>query len=151
MDTLSKTLSDTPLRELAEFPPGTRLGAHVVIVRPIGRGGMGMVYLAEDVALKRKVAVKVLPATDDPVARGRFLREARFLAGVDGDFFVRVHDFGEEPAAGTLYFVMDACLLSRDEVVRVCREILDRLSTATSSPRTFSSRLPAACSSRTSA
>ena len=125
VDTLSKTLPDTPLRVLAEFPPGTRLGAHVVIVRPIGRGGMGMVYLAEDVALKRKVAVKILPATDDPVARGRFLREARFLAGVDGDFFVRVHDFGEEPAAGTLYFVMDACLLSRDEVVRVCREILD--------------------------
>ena len=125
MDTLSKTLQDTPRHAPAELPPGTRLGANVVIVRPVGRGGMGMVYLAEDVALKRQVAVKVMSFPDDEAARRRFLREARILAGFEGDAFLRIHDFGEDPATGALFFVMDLCLLSRDEVARVCREILD--------------------------
>ncbi len=86
---------------------------------------MGMVYLAEDLALKRKVAVKVMSFPDDEAARRRFLREARILAGFEGDAFLRIHDFGEDPATGALFFVMDLCLLSRDEVARVCREILD--------------------------
>ena len=110
---------------MAELPPGTRLGANIVIMRPIGRGGMGIVYLAEDVALRRKVAVKVMPFPNDEAARRRFLREARILAGFENDAFLRIHDFGEDPATGALYFVMDLCLLSRDEVSRVCREILD--------------------------
>ena len=84
-----------------------------------------MVYLAEDVALKRQVAVKVMSFPDDEAARRRFLREARILAGFEGDAFLRIHDFGEDPATGALFFVMDLCLLSRDEVARVCREILD--------------------------
>ena len=113
-----------PRRAPAELPPGTRLGANIVIVRPVGRGGMGMVYLAEDVALKRQVAVKVMSFPDDEAARRRFLREARILAGLENDAFLRIHDFGEDPATGALFFVMDLCLLSRNEVVRVCREIL---------------------------
>ena len=40
---------------------GTRLG-HYMIVSPLGAGGMGEVWLAEDTTLKRKVALKVLPA-----------------------------------------------------------------------------------------
>ena len=125
MDTQSKTLQDTPRHSPDELSPGTRLGANIVIVRPVGRGGMGMVYLAEDVALKRQVAVKVMSFPDDEAARRRFLREARILAGFESDAFLRIHDFGEDPATGALFFVMDLCLLSRAEVSRVCREILD--------------------------
>ena len=125
MDTQSKTLQDTPRTSPAELPPGTRLGANLVIARPVGRGGMGMVYLAEDVALKRQVAVKVMSFPDDEAARRRFLREARILAGLENDAFLRIHDFGEDPGTGALFFVMDLCLLSRAEVSRVCREILD--------------------------
>jgi len=57
---------------------GTRLG-HYSIVSAIGEGGMGEVYLAEDARLRRRVALKVLPAhlTSDEAAGKRLLREAR--------------------------------------------------------------------------
>ena len=50
----------------------------------LGRGGMGIVYLARDVALERPVAIKLLPVAHsrDPAFRERFLREARIAARV---------------------------------------------------------------------
>ena len=59
----------------------TRLG-HYTILRPLGKGGMGEVYLAEDIKLKREVAIKVLPALvrDDADRLRRFRREAEAAA-----------------------------------------------------------------------
>src|SRR3989449_5779280 len=55
------------------------LAGRYVLDRPLGRGGMGMVYLAREVRLERPVAVKLLPPAKaaQPAARERFLREAR--------------------------------------------------------------------------
>ncbi|HVT38888.1 MAG TPA: protein kinase, partial [Gemmatimonadaceae bacterium] len=67
----------------SELPRHTRaLLPDFELQREIGRGGMGVVYLALDVKLDRLVAVKVLPErlAASPEVRERFLREARMAA-----------------------------------------------------------------------
>jgi tetratricopeptide (TPR) repeat protein len=66
------------------------------ILRSLGAGGMGTVYLAEDEALGRRVAIKIVsPAVArDPAVRARFLREARLLATIEHPNVVRVYSFG---------------------------------------------------------
>ncbi len=77
------------------------------IVDEIGRGGMGVVYKAEQVGLNRAVAIKTLRAgenaTDDMIER--FIREARAAGSLRHPNIVAVHDAGE--VAGIRYFVMD--------------------------------------------
>ncbi len=67
------------------------------MVREIGRGGMGVVFLARDIALHRLVAIKVLryefTASDEH--RERFRREARMTARLSHPTIVPVHSFGE--------------------------------------------------------
>ncbi len=74
--------------------------------RELGRGGMGVVYLARDVQLDRPVAIKVLPAAlaarDD--VRARFLKEARTAAGLSHPNIVPIHRVGV--LADVPYFVM---------------------------------------------
>jgi hypothetical protein len=76
------------------------------VEREIGRGGMGIVYLAREVQLDRLVAIKVLPY--DLAARldlrERFLREARTAAGLTHPNIVPIHRVGE--AGGLPYFIM---------------------------------------------
>src|SRR5207237_8290944 len=68
------------------------LGARVVLVRVIGEGGMGRVYLGRDPQLKRFVAVKVLvQAADDPEAHARFQREAQAIAAVSHPNVVAIY------------------------------------------------------------
>ncbi|AHG89707.1 protein kinase [Gemmatirosa kalamazoonensis] len=61
--------------------------------REIGRGGMGVVFLARDVALDRPVAIKLLPPTlaAQPAARERFVREARVAARLSHPNIVPIH------------------------------------------------------------
>ncbi len=70
----------------------------------LGRGGMGVVYLARDRVLEREVAKKTLRA-DDAVRRARFLREARILARLEHPAIVAVYDFGSD-AAGAPFLTM---------------------------------------------
>ena len=69
--------------DLDTLPPGTRIGSYVVI-EELGRGGMGVVYLAEDQRLGRRVALKSLPASvsNSPELRQRLRREARAAATI---------------------------------------------------------------------
>jgi serine/threonine protein kinase len=64
------------------------------VLEQLGSGGMGMVYLCEHMLMRRRVAVKVLPANkaDDPAALERFYREARAVAALDHPNIVRAYD-----------------------------------------------------------
>jgi eukaryotic-like serine/threonine-protein kinase len=81
------------LRDAAETPDleGTRYR----LLERVGRGGMGVVYAAEDEKLQRRVALKILnvPGTDGELAN-RLLREARVLARLEHPGIVPVHDVG---------------------------------------------------------
>jgi len=76
------------------------LAGEYSLQRELGRGGMGVVYLARDVQLDRDVALKVLPThlARDPEARERFVREARTAAGLSHPHIVPIHRVGEVPA-----------------------------------------------------
>ena len=91
--------------EVADTPPITHLG-DFRLLREVGRGGMGVVYEAEQVSLGRRVAIKLLPVMvfRDPVKRRRFEREARAAAKLHHTNIVPVHGFGEHD--GTPYYVM---------------------------------------------
>jgi serine/threonine-protein kinase len=84
----------------------TALAGEYSLERELGRGGMGVVYLARDVQLDRDVAIKVLPAplARNNAARERFVREARTAAGLSHPHIVPIHRVGE--AGGFVFFVM---------------------------------------------
>lgn len=85
----------------------TALGRQYRVDREIGRGGMGVVYLARDLILDRPVAVKVVhpDLTANRTVASRFLAEARTIAKLRHPSIVSVHTAGQ--VAGQLYFVMD--------------------------------------------
>ena len=89
------------------------------IEEEIGHGGMGSVYLAEDLKHSRKVAIKVLlPGTGPMYEPQRFLREIRIAARLSHPQILPVHDSGERD--GLLYFVMPyaGCETLRDRLSR---------------------------------
>ena len=68
--------------------------SHYRIVEKLGEGGMGVVYLAEDKHLGRRVAVKFLGSTDHHY-RARFIREARAVSNLNHPNIATLHDYGE--------------------------------------------------------
>src|SRR5437773_3603617 len=64
------------------------------IIRLLGRGGMGAVYLARDLALEREVAIKVVKTAEEQ-SYDRFRREARTAAKLSHPNIVPLHAFGE--------------------------------------------------------
>ena len=92
----TKTLR-SPLKTLVK---GSTLAGKYSIIEPIGKGGMGVVYKAEDIRLKRDVALKFLPAEflEYPEARQRFIREARATAALSHPHICTIHEINEEEA-----------------------------------------------------
>ncbi|MFE9611633.1 PQQ-binding-like beta-propeller repeat protein [Streptomyces sp. NPDC006012] len=96
------------------------------LVRPLGRGGMGEVWEAQDASLRRPVAVKVISVlagggSRADEARARFLREARITAALQHPHIVTVHDLGEAATGqGTTPFLVMELLRGEglDAVVR---------------------------------
>jgi eukaryotic-like serine/threonine-protein kinase len=121
--------------------PGTLLGRYRV-EREIGRGGMGVVYLAEDVSLSRKVALKLLPdvLTGGPERMARFEREAKLLASLSHPNIAAI--YGLEQSEGKRFFVLEYVKgetlqqrlskggLPVDEALGVCRQIAEALEAA---------------------
>jgi hypothetical protein len=82
-----------------------KLGAQYRLIRLLGRGGMGAVYLARDLSLDREVAIKVVKtASDERAMHERFRREARTAARLSHPNIVPLYAFGE--VEGMPYFVM---------------------------------------------
>ncbi|MBA4189143.1 MAG: hypothetical protein C0467_14190 [Planctomycetaceae bacterium] len=83
-----------------------RLGRYRIL-KPLGKGGMGAVYLGFDDVLERKIAIKVLTPkfAANKVARDRFLREARTAASVSSPHVVSIIDVGED--LGIPYIAME--------------------------------------------
>ena len=97
--------------ETAALSPGDRIGRYR-IVRPIGRGGMGVIYLASDPRLHRSVALKLLPEhlSADSNARRRFEEEARAASLLDHPHIATVYEVDDtvattEPLRSTSYAV----------------------------------------------
>jgi len=93
--------------DLHGFPPGTELGTYTILAE-LGRGGGGIVYLAEDRGLRRHVALKLVADGADPELRDRLRREARAAATIT------------HPSVATIYALeeVDSQLFIVSEYVR---------------------------------
>jgi len=94
---------------LTENQPKPSIGqriAHYEVLSQIGSGGMGEVYLARDIGLGRKVALKLLPAslTADAQLRARFFREAQLASALDHPNICTIHEVGQ--ASSFLFIAM---------------------------------------------
>ena len=80
------------------------------IVGEIGRGGMGVVYEADDLKLRRTVALKFLPVelTNDAAARERFVHEARAASVLDNPHICTIYEIGES-GSGQMFIAMALC------------------------------------------
>jgi len=85
---------------------GQQVG-HYKIIKKLGSGGMGEVWLAEDTRLDRKVALKFLPhfAAQDETEKARFIQEAKAAAKLSHTNIAQVYEIGEED--GRLFIVME--------------------------------------------
>ncbi|HVP38496.1 MAG TPA: protein kinase [Candidatus Saccharimonadales bacterium] len=95
------------MKDTSSFGPAPgRIGPYPV-ERELGRGGMGVVYLARDPRLDRLVAIKVLPEefARDPERLARFEREARLLASLNHPNIAGIHGLEEE--AGRRFLVLE--------------------------------------------
>jgi len=121
---------------------GKKIGSFE-IVRMIGHGGMGVVYLARDTRLKRSVAIKSMPAQlkDDSTARMRFSREAELLASLNHPSIAVIYDIIEQDdGAGylVLEYVPGETLTERikreplklEEALSIARQIAQAVSAA---------------------
>src|SRR6516164_7005212 len=92
--------------EIMALTIGTQLGSHEITAL-LGKGGMGEVYRARDLKLKREVAIKILPVefSRDADRLSRFQREAEVLASLNHPNIAAIYDLQE--ADETQYLVME--------------------------------------------
>jgi len=116
--------------------------SHYRVLHAIGKGGMGVVYEAEDLNLRRHVALKLLPQflARDPQARARFVREAQAASALSHPNICTVHEIGEHQG---LHFIVIELLegetlrdriargpINVPEILRIVIEICDALEAA---------------------
>jgi eukaryotic-like serine/threonine-protein kinase len=124
-----KFLSDRALERLrdgAEIPD--LAGTHYRLLERVARGGMGVVYTAEDEKLQRRVALKILdvPGTEGDLAN-RLIREARVLARLEHPGIVPVHDVGTLADGRVFYAMKFVEGLRLDQYIASLNSMPDRL------------------------
>ena len=127
--------------------PGDLIADRYRIERQLGEGGMGAVYQATQVALKREVALKViLPHKTSDKSRDRFLREARVASSLKHPNVVAIYDYGDHE--GTLFLAMellsgpslralvdrDLPLLGVERATSIAAQVADVLTAASAIP-----------------
>jgi serine/threonine protein kinase/Tfp pilus assembly protein PilF len=117
--------------------------SHYKILDILGRGGMGIVYKAEDIKLHRMVALKFLPneLTSDETAKTRFVREAQAASSLQHNNICTIHEI-DDTEDGQFFIAMDyyegetlknkikRALLSLDEVINITKQIAEGLNKA---------------------
>jgi tetratricopeptide (TPR) repeat protein len=106
LDSQQTRILPDDVRATAAPAPGTILRERYRLDSELGRGGMGTVFRATDLELRREVAVKILSATSQTSdGRERLVREARAAAALNHPHIVTIHDVGE--ASGFPFLVME--------------------------------------------
>ncbi|MFC1792625.1 protein kinase [Planctomycetota bacterium] len=146
VDSLFDTLVQTNQSDFVDMSDehdlvGKNIGSFE-IEKVIGRGGMGVVYLAHDTRLDRSVAVKSMPAElqSSSTAQARFQREAKLLASLSHPNIAVIHDIIEEDKSGYLIleYVEGETLAERiarkplmlDEVLSIGQQVAEAVSAA---------------------
>ncbi|MCK5685342.1 protein kinase, partial [bacterium] len=116
-----------------------KISERYVDLAELGRGGMGIVYKARDLKLKRSVALKVLckEYTDDPDIVARFIREAQAVALLNHPNIVSIYDIGDEDVKFLSMEFIDGHTLRKilkqkkvipiSQVIRIMGQILDAM------------------------
>jgi Tol biopolymer transport system component/predicted Ser/Thr protein kinase len=138
---LIKQVANAFAGAVSPLKSGARI-AHYEILKPLGAGGMGEVYLAEDEKLDRRVALKLLPSafSANDEANRRLLREARAAAMLDHPNICQIYEIGESDGqrfivmqfveGETLAERMKRELLSVREAVNIAAQVADALAEA---------------------
>jgi len=93
------------LKHVKKLQPNDVLHGKYQIHKSVGEGGMGIVYLAQDLVLKRHVVIKALLSEDDPGLVAQSIQEREFLAALKHANIVAIYDFISEGQTG--YIVME--------------------------------------------
>ncbi len=121
---------------------GSTVAGRYSIIEELGRGGMGVVYKAEDTKLKRTVALKFLPPelTHIPEIKDRFMREAQAAAALDHPNICTVYEFdeAEEETFISMAYIEGQSLkkkiesgpLELDEALRIATQVAEGLQEA---------------------
>ena len=122
--------------------PAPKDVAQYRIIRALGQGGMGAVYLAFDTRLDREVALKILPAevADDPERLNRFIQEAKVASSLNHPNVAYIYEIGQ--AGATWFIAMEyvegeplnarfaAASLTSSEIVKIGMDVADALDAA---------------------
>ncbi|WP_419249351.1 tetratricopeptide repeat protein [Streptomyces canus] len=99
------------------LPPGQLLAGQYRLIRPLGYGGMGEVYLALDTKVdNREVAIKILHPEQAAAAAGALARERRALVDLGHDDIIRVFNYGHHPEVGDFLVLQYVDGLTLEEV-----------------------------------
>ena len=148
LEAAEKFMQDTAIAEVAEVmvggnnPASGKCFGHYEIVKQIGVGGMGEVYLAKDTKLDRFVALKILNEnfSRHEINRSRFIQEAKAASGLNHPNILVIHEIGETANAHfivseyiegkTLREILANSLLNLSEILDISIQIANALATA---------------------
>jgi serine/threonine-protein kinase len=117
-------MTDTEPDSPTALRAGTELAGRYRLERPLGEGGMGIVWEARQITTQKAVAIKVLKG-NDAADTARFVREARVAAGLQHRNIIQVFDFWEVEGTGPVFMVME---LLRGETLASLLARMGRLS-----------------------